>query len=400
MDVLGKSIKILVYFLFLVLIPSIHAEEALVIDSDYTFSEDIIVLSGHGIVIAADNITIDGNGFFLDGTAPGLCEGGIIDHVGIYNLGFDNVVIKNLEIKNFSSGIFISYDSSNGNIVYNNIIDNCIVHHNGNDNVEWTESHGIKMIGVSDSIIKNCFIYNNKGVGNGCEDGGNGIFIKGTSSGDGGKRNRVTNNEIYNNSKGGFFTKMKPEYTIVDNNTIYGNGQGGIILRCMLSNTHTIENNTLYENYGSGIFIGGNDNVIRNNVISSNKNGSKYTGDVGRYGTGVKFGRNDGSKNNSLFNNIICGNDMIDVEAFDTNENTGNQGRGNTGDTAINYKDDEVKGSGFFTYSCFKETVKSEPTANSYENTDTPGFESLILFSAIAVLCLLKTRKNIGEKNL
>jgi parallel beta-helix repeat protein len=382
---------------------SVNAEEALVIDSDFTFTEDITVLSGHGIVIAADDITIDGNGFILDGTTPGQCTGGIVDHVGIYNVGFDNVVIKNLEIKNFCSGIYASYDSSNGNIVYNNVIDNCEVHHNGNSDVEWTESHGIKWIGVSDSTIKNCVVYNNEGAGTGCEDGGNGIFIMGTSSGDGGKRNHVTNNEIYGNTKGGLFTKMKPEFTLFDNNTIYENGQGGIILRCKLSNTHTIENNQVTNNYGTGIFIGGDGNVIRSNIVSGNKNGSKYTGIVGEYGTGIDLGRNDGSKDNSLFNNVICDNEVVDVEAYDINENTGNHGSGNTGLKAINYKDDDVEGTSFFRYSCNAES-SDENSDNSLvvgetnDNQKTPGFEIIILLAAISIFILHKRfNKKTGE---
>ena len=358
---------------------------------DFTFTEDITVPSGHGFIVGADNITIDGNGFTLDGISPGDCEGGIVEHCGIYNSGYDNVIIKNLEIKNFCTGIYLTYNSAAGNIVYGNIIDNCKVHHNGNDEVEWTESHGIKMVGVSDSIVKNCQVYNNKGAGDGCEDGGNGIFLKGTSSGDGGKRNKITNNEIFNNTKGGFFTKMKPENTIVDNNTIYGNGQGGIILRCMLSKTHIIENNLITENFGCGIFIGGPDNTIKNNVITNNKDGSTYTGIVGEYGTGIDFGRNDGSHNNSLFDNIICGNEAVDVEAYNSNDISGNHGFGNTGMTATNYRDDGTSGTTYFTYSCDPlssenddRDVKSVVTRD--DGNQTPGFEAVLLVFALTTI--------------
>lgn len=378
--------------------------DAEIITSDYVFTENMTVSSGHGLVIGADDILIDGNGFTLDGVDPGSCEGGIVDHCGIYNVGYDNIIIKNLEIKNFCSGIYLGYDSGSGNIVYRNVIDNCEIHHNGNNDVKWTESHGIKMIGVSDSIVKNCKVHDNAGAGDGCEDGGNGIFVMGVSSGDGGKRNIITNNEIYNNVKGGFFTKMKPENTRVDNNTIYGNGQGGIILRCMLSKTHIIENNLVTENFGCGIFIGGPDNIVRNNVITDNKNGSLYTGIVGEYGTGVDFGRNDGSHNNSLFNNIICGNEVVDVEAYDVNEVTGNHGEDNTGMNAINYRDEETTEDTYFKYSCSSLSSENDdlnPNSVSTDNgSESPGFESvLMILAALFAIVVYSARKKRRGKD-
>jgi parallel beta-helix repeat protein len=401
---ISTFLLMLVCICLLTIIGSNHgnAEEAMIVTSDYTFTQDIIVTSGHGIFIGADDITIDGNGFILDGTTPGPCTGGIVDHVGIHNVGFDNITIENLEIKNFCSGIYCSLDSNNGNIVYNNLIDNCVVHHNGNADVEWTESHGIKWIGVSDSIIQNCVVYNNEGAGTGCEDGGNGIYSMGTSSGDGGKRNRYTNNEIYGNTKGGLFTKMKPEYCLVDNNTIYENGQGGIILRCKLSNTHTIENNQVTSNFGTGIFIGGEGNIIKNNIISENKNGSLYTGIVGEYGTGVDFGRNDGSNNNTMIDNTICDNEVVDVEAFDTNEVTGNFGTGNTGSTATNYKDDDAADSNNFKYNCSTDIDNGQGTSHidetNNDSQNTPGFETVILLVAILFFIAYKRfNKKHGE---
>ena len=54
-------------------------------------------------------------------------------------------------------------------------------------------------------------------------------------SGYGAWGNLITGNEIYNNAKGGFFTKMMCRDTTVSHNEVYGNGQGGIILRCKKS---------------------------------------------------------------------------------------------------------------------------------------------------------------------
>ena len=127
---------------------------------NYTFTKDIISPLGHGLVIAANNIVIDGNNFTIDGVSPGLCEGAGIQRSGIYNPGFDNVTIKNLEIKNFCNGIYLRGDKLTGDYVYENIIENCNIHHNGNAKTGDTSTHGIKLEYTRGCIIKNCSIHN------------------------------------------------------------------------------------------------------------------------------------------------------------------------------------------------------------------------------------------------
>ncbi|UCE73064.1 MAG: right-handed parallel beta-helix repeat-containing protein, partial [Methanomassiliicoccales archaeon] len=82
----------------------------LYISSDYTFTEDIY----DNIVVTADNIVIDGNGYTLQGSGSGY---------GIYLAFRSGVTIKNLEIKGFTSGIYIQYSNYN-TISYNTISDN------------------------------------------------------------------------------------------------------------------------------------------------------------------------------------------------------------------------------------------------------------------------------------
>jgi hypothetical protein len=319
--------------------------------ADWTFTGDLRCPTGHGLVIGMDNISIDGNGYTLGGVTPGTCDGMGVQRSGIYNKAHDNVVIKNLAIEKFCNGIYLRFDDDAGKIVYRNTIDGCEIHHNGNDSGGDTSTHGIKMLGVSDSIVTSCKVHHNVGKGTSCESGGNGIFLMGTTSGDGGMRNLITHNEIYENTKGGFLTKMKPEYSNVTHNKIWGNGQGGIILRCRKSAHHIIEFNEVMENYGSGIFIGGPDNIVRHNIVKNNKNGSAYTGVVGKYGRGINMGRSDGSFDNKIISNEVCGNAGVDIELCP--ECTGNTGDENTCDSVINYNDEGTAGC---TYACNEET--------------------------------------------
>ncbi|MCD6237155.1 MAG: hypothetical protein J7K13_04310, partial [Thermoplasmata archaeon] len=104
--------------------------------------------------------------------------------------------------------------------------------------------------------------------------------------------------------------------------------------------------------------------------------------------------RSDGSRNNSLFDNIICGNEGVDVEAFDINEKTGNHGKGNTGMTAKNYRDDDTTGDTYFTYPCnhsFKGNGDGDQQNGVSEDKDsqTPGFDLVLLSIAMLFVIIL-----------
>ena len=286
-----------------------------VVTESCTFNDTMTCPAGHGLVIGADNIIIDGAEHTIDGVSPGECvydRGGIVGTtLGIRN----NITIKDLRIKNFCSGIYLEGFGALGKFT-NVITDNCAIYDNG-VNVTGKKTHGIKAIKVHDSIIKNCEIYNNTG-GSGCtppcENGGNGIFLKS------GNDNVITDNELYNNKLGGFFCKAKPMRTEISHNEVWGNRMGGIILRCKKSMNSTIEYNDVSYNYGTGIFVGGPYNTIRNNDVVHNMNGAvQGLPGTGTNGCGVNFGRNDaapmpcGSRWNTMSSNKICENEYLDL---------------------------------------------------------------------------------------
>lgn len=315
--------------------------------ADWTFAGDMTCPSGHGLIIGADGITIDGAGYAIIGTGSAFC--GWISETdpsqgdcGIYNLGYDNVVIKNLELKSFCNGIALH--GTGLNPVENNVIDNCNIHHNGN--ATDGKSHGIHACFVSGCMIKNNDVHDNTGTGEACGDGGNGVFLyAGRAEYEG---NVITRNELHDNRKGGFFTKMRPQHAEITENHAYGNGQGGIILRCEYSGHNLIEDNNASGNYGDGIFIGGENNTIKNNIVESNIAGFKISStDVIGDGDGIDMDRSDGSFDNNLYDNIICGNEGTDIDTF--GPDSGTIGENNTCDTT-NYYDDE--GSTGCSHSC------------------------------------------------
>jgi parallel beta-helix repeat protein len=296
----------------------------------------------YGLIIGADNITIDGAGYALERADPGECT--LCPSAGVLNKGYGDVTITNLEIKHFCTGVYLNIDYEHGNVVYRNIIENCNVHHNGNA-TSPSATHGIKMRYVFNSTIRNNSIHHtiaHVDPNPGCEDGGNGLFLY---TGD---HNNIIGNRFYNNTKAGMFIKMKPKYWNISHNHLCGNGQGGIILRCKLCDFNLIEQNNASDNYGSGIFIGGNDNIIRYNTVCNNRDGGPYYDDsVGGHGYGIHIGRGDGSLDNTLISNTVCGNDCLDIRVV--TGVTGNTGDENTCNTTLNYDDAGTTGC---TYSC------------------------------------------------
>ncbi|VUT27933.1 MAG: hypothetical protein SYNGOMJ08_00490 [Candidatus Syntrophoarchaeum sp. GoM_oil] len=287
-----------------------------------TFNCDPGCTNGNGLIIGADNITIDGNGYTLDGVLAGACDEWI-ERSGIYNPGYDNVTIWNLEITNFCNGIYLEGDLRN--VIGQNTIANCDVHHNGNDKSGDTETHGIKMMYVYNSNVRDNRVHENLGGGDGCTNGGNGIFL---NTGD---YNLIMNNTVYANTKAGIFTRAKPKYNNISSNTVTDNGQGGIVLRCKLSSLFVIENNIVSDNKGVGIYVGGEGNTLKDNTVTDNRDGSAYGWD----GTGIWIDRE--AYNTTLISNNVTGNDQLDIKVKEGL--TGTEGHNNSYETTSNYED-------------------------------------------------------------
>ena len=315
--------------------------------ADWTFTGDLRCPSEtHGLTVGADGITIDGAGFKITGSeTASVCDwvgesNPGTGYCGIFNLGHDNIVITNLELEKFCTGIGLQ--GSGANPVVSNTIENCEVHDNGNATCTTdTATHGIHACYVHRCTISNNRIYSNTGTGAGCGDGGNGIFLY--AGGKAFTNNTITKNKIYNNRKGGFFTKKGLQHAKITDNHVYGNGQGGIILRCRTSNYNLIEGNNASGNYGDGIFIGSEYNKVRNNVVKNNMAGFKIKSkDAVGYGNGINMGRNRESNSNELLSNEVCGNEGVDISVEP--DCSGNHGRDNTCDTTSNHDDDGATG--------------------------------------------------------
>ena len=317
-------------------LPACPAPGDTAITSSCQLADDYIVTAGNGYIIGADDVVIDGVGHKISGdVTSATCTAGqtepCVTHSGIVNNGgYNNVVIKNLEIENFCTGVVM------GVSVENMTVEECEIHDCGaSDSV----THGIHIAGAYNCTIKGNEIYNQKGTADDtCGAGGNGISLHGVTADEnyGGDWNTIIYNNLHNNAKCGLHAKFQCMHNTISHNLVTENAKSGIMPECKMSNYFTIEYNTITDNGPYyGFYTRGHDNVIRHNTITNTKGtDGHYNGIyISTKGAPGPFG-----ENNIVSNNTVCGSQvediLIDGTAADTNnvsDNTCDSTSGGTG---------------------------------------------------------------------
>jgi len=195
----------------------------------YTFTDDIF----DPIVVDRDNIVIDGAGYILQGNGSGV---GILGITGVSLDYRSNVTIKNIQIKNFFSGIWLR-DSSNNTISGNKIIEN---------------HFGISISGSFNVISGNTITNNNSSISLDYHSAYN--VISG---------NTITNSNDFTIALSGSSNNIISGNTITDNNgyCIYLSGSSG----------NTISGNNITNSEYSGIHLEDsfNNMIFHNNLIKN-----------------------------------------------------------------------------------------------------------------------------------
>ena len=155
------------------------------------------------IIIGADDVVLDCNGATINGRDSGR---------GIYNPGFEDVVLKNCEVSNYQYGIFLSY-YSNGNQLIGNTVTSC-----SGSGFYLQTSSGVK-------LTDNIAVSNRQGIN-----------LYNSSN------NELTGNVAYSNEYGFYLGGG----TYFEGNTV---------------NQNTACDNTEYDFYVIGDFGGGDDNT-------------------------------------------------------------------------------------------------------------------------------------------
>ena len=174
---------------------------------------DLTDCGGFGLIVGANNITIDLNGHVIDGVD--------LD-AGILNNGYDGVTITNGAISQFDVGIQLNPGTS-GNVI-------------SNVRVESNSEAGILLSDADQA-----------GQGNTIRD------------------NSVSANGV------GIWLASNTRHTTVTNNRVTGNGGDGVLSE--FSSDNRIEDNEIGRNGGFGVaLVGGGNNVVADNVLASNNN--------------------------------------------------------------------------------------------------------------------------------
>jgi len=89
------------------------------VTADLTLTENLDCIDSTGLIIGADNLTLDCDGFTINGN-------GVTNQPGIDNSGFDNVTIKNCIINDFDNGIIFHDGADYGFLENNTAISNFV----------------------------------------------------------------------------------------------------------------------------------------------------------------------------------------------------------------------------------------------------------------------------------
>ena len=301
--------------------------------------EDMECPTGHGLIIDADNVTIYGNSYKIDGDDPGACTESDL-RSGIKNLAKDNVTIENLKVTNFCNGIWLE-GIGEMEPCSHNVIECCSIYDNGSDT---GLGRGIVLESVENSTISRNRIYNQRGDFDFRPPVGTGIYL---CLGD---NNVFAENTIYDCATTGIFLRGGPENTQVHDNFVFGNDFGGIRLQCVATALSTVEYNYSTGNEGPGIFIGGPENTIQYNTSTNNVDGQGSGGGVPNNGWGIVLARSGHS--NTVSFNTACGNDYADIADIYSGPAPPSSGVSNTCDHTQDWSDDDAKQKDSCRYNC------------------------------------------------
>lgn len=266
-------------------------------------------------IIGADGITLNLNNYNVVGEENNE-DSGVHARGGV-----SDFLIKNGNIKGFSVGIWLDFNTERGTISGLNISEmgggGILLTNSRNVYVkenkifdEYRRSYGIVSYENSDNIIIE------KNEIHGVTDG---IYINEVVN------HNIKENRVYENNEGIFIENSQGN--TVSNNIIEDNEENGLHLE--ISSDNIIINNRISSNE-EGILIrmgDNNDNVIRNNKITDNKwairasflhNSLIENNDILSNEEGILL---DDSFGNSLINNMIFGNSRAGIFLIDSTDN-------------------------------------------------------------------------------
>jgi parallel beta-helix repeat protein len=333
---------------------------------DATLDRDLLDCPNNGIVIGADDITLDLNGHTIsgDGKPFKACPEREFCDFGVLNNGHDGITVRNGLVGQFDSGVLVgrarearvldissSQNTSFGFVVFRSA--KILVRGSSGsrniapegDGMGLFESHDVRIVdnefrrnpgpGIhvqasTDTLIK----------GNLISHSSPGILLGGEERADRADRNQVRGNHFVGNAAGVLLGRGNRN--VIARNRFSRDGDGIAIEN---ARGNLVARNVILDARKSGIYlglndppIGGGDNVVRRNVVRrSGEDGFKVRSKDHHsvlIGNLARRSGDDGfdveSNSTKLVRNRAVGNDALGIEAvFGVIDEGGNLARGN-----------------------------------------------------------------------
>jgi Right handed beta helix region len=217
------------------------------ITADTTLDSDLVNCPNHGIVIGADNITLDLNGHLVDGDGSTPAEGCNPRKepcdFGLFNDGHDGVTVMHGSVREFGQGVL--FGTLSGRATDNRVLD---------VSASRNQFTGIGIFSQVRGLVRNS-------SGNGSLDG------LGLALGDS-HDVRIVNNSFRHNGHVGMET-FESDHYLIKGNLFSRNDQEAIL---MGGRGNRVTRNRLVRN-GSGMSLSGRGNVVAHNRISRGHDG-------------------------------------------------------------------------------------------------------------------------------
>ena len=237
-----------------------HARCGDTITTDTTLDSDLVNCPNNGIVIGADNITLDLNGHTIDGdgTPVDPCPEGEACDVGVLNrAGYDRLTIVGGTIRQFGVGVWVARGAAHNRLYQLAVSD--------------TADVGIFVADSTDSVIEKTAMSDPGEVGLVLVDSQRALVARNSVSGTTGHAvfmfgvddSRIQHNKLHADKHG--FLLGGSAHNLVQHNAVSDSGGGIEVVEGATANR--VEHNR-FNHTGDGMLVGdASDTLIRHNLV-------------------------------------------------------------------------------------------------------------------------------------
>jgi parallel beta-helix repeat protein len=226
----------------------VHVDCGDTITADTRLANDLVDCPGIGIVIGADDITLDLAGHTIDGD-------GLADFEGVSNVGHDGVAIEGGSIRDFVEGVAVLFaaDSSVRDLSLSRLRHvGVFVSDSTNIRVAKTSSVDVAFSGIFVTRSRDIDVEHNV-----VRESGGGIAAR-LSDG-----LRITHNTASDNENEGILLFDDSANADVENNSAFGNAAGIVVA----ADRTVLSHNRVFANGDNIVLDGGSDNVVSANRV-------------------------------------------------------------------------------------------------------------------------------------